>query len=365
MSPKGADFVSTELTRGPWDPDSQHAGPPAALIGRERSSAPDAPTGWQRSGGSPSRSCARCRSRRSRSRSRSCGPGARSSCSRRRSRDEDGEALIRARAWRLAEREVEIPAGLPPGRRAGRRARASGEEQPFFDTGQEVGYHTAMEYRFVRGALPRARAGDRVDADAPPAGRGRGADAAAARCWPPPTRATASARRSTSRATCSSTSTSPSTCTGCRRRVGLPRRDHGPASRTASGSPTRAARRARADRAGAADAARARALSVASGRRSRLARRVTLCSVGEWESITIVLADDHAVVRSALRLLLDAEHGPRGGRRGGRHRRRASATSRGHQPDVLILDLNMPGGPEHRARCPSCARPRRRPGSSC
>src|SRR5581483_3536414 len=25
----------TELTRGPWDPDSQHAGPPAALIGRE------------------------------------------------------------------------------------------------------------------------------------------------------------------------------------------------------------------------------------------------------------------------------------------------------------------------------------------
>ncbi len=28
-------FVSTELTRGPLDPDSQHAGPPAALIGRE------------------------------------------------------------------------------------------------------------------------------------------------------------------------------------------------------------------------------------------------------------------------------------------------------------------------------------------
>ena len=26
---------ATEATRGPWDPGAQHAGPPAALIGRE------------------------------------------------------------------------------------------------------------------------------------------------------------------------------------------------------------------------------------------------------------------------------------------------------------------------------------------
>ena len=32
--PDGARYVPTELTRGPWDPDAQHAGPPAALIGR-------------------------------------------------------------------------------------------------------------------------------------------------------------------------------------------------------------------------------------------------------------------------------------------------------------------------------------------
>ena len=31
----GDGYESTELTRGPWDSDSQHAGPPAALIGRE------------------------------------------------------------------------------------------------------------------------------------------------------------------------------------------------------------------------------------------------------------------------------------------------------------------------------------------
>ena len=33
--PDGELYVSTELTRGPWDPGAQDAGPPAALIGRE------------------------------------------------------------------------------------------------------------------------------------------------------------------------------------------------------------------------------------------------------------------------------------------------------------------------------------------
>ena len=28
-------YLATELTRGPWDPGSQHAGPPSALLGRE------------------------------------------------------------------------------------------------------------------------------------------------------------------------------------------------------------------------------------------------------------------------------------------------------------------------------------------
>jgi hypothetical protein len=32
--PDGERFVATELTRGPWDPGAQHAGPPAALLGR-------------------------------------------------------------------------------------------------------------------------------------------------------------------------------------------------------------------------------------------------------------------------------------------------------------------------------------------
>jgi two-component system response regulator NreC len=61
------------------------------------------------------------------------------------------------------------------------------------------------------------------------------------------------------------------------------------------------------------------------------------------EPIRIVLADDHAIVRSGLRLLLDSEtdfevvaeaSDVEGARR----------YVRGHRPAVLVLDLNMPGG---------------------
>ena len=40
--PDGDRYVATELTRGPWDPGAQHAGPPAALLGREIERLPDA-----------------------------------------------------------------------------------------------------------------------------------------------------------------------------------------------------------------------------------------------------------------------------------------------------------------------------------
>jgi two-component system response regulator NreC len=59
--------------------------------------------------------------------------------------------------------------------------------------------------------------------------------------------------------------------------------------------------------------------------------------------IRVVIADDHSVVRRGLRQLLEAEVGVEvvaeaadveGARR----------YVRGHHPDVLVLDLNMPGG---------------------
>jgi two-component system response regulator NreC len=58
--------------------------------------------------------------------------------------------------------------------------------------------------------------------------------------------------------------------------------------------------------------------------------------------IRVVIADDHAVVRAGLKLLLDAEEGMTVVAEAGEideTRRRVTA----YKPDVLVLDLNMPG----------------------
>ncbi|MDX6681800.1 MAG: two-component system, NarL family, response regulator NreC [Solirubrobacteraceae bacterium] len=60
-------------------------------------------------------------------------------------------------------------------------------------------------------------------------------------------------------------------------------------------------------------------------------------------AITIVLADDHAVVRRGLELLLGAEPDFEVVATVG-DVEAAVRSTRGHKPDVLVLDLNMPGG---------------------
>jgi two-component system response regulator NreC len=59
--------------------------------------------------------------------------------------------------------------------------------------------------------------------------------------------------------------------------------------------------------------------------------------------ISIVLADDHAVVRSGLQMLLDAEDDFEVAAVAG-DIETALRYVRGHRPKILILDLNMPGG---------------------
>jgi two-component system response regulator NreC len=68
-----------------------------------------------------------------------------------------------------------------------------------------------------------------------------------------------------------------------------------------------------------------------------------MLSAMSQQDITVVLADDHAVVRKGLRLLLEAEPGI--------HVLAEAGTvpdglrmARAHRPTVLVLDLNMPGG---------------------
>ncbi len=145
----GERLVATELTRGPWDPGAQHAGPPAALLGREIERLPDAaefqvgrvtceilrpvPIG-------PVRLSARV-----------VRPGRRVQLVE--AELGDGErALMRASAWRIRTAPVEIPpeALAPPAPPPGPER---GAEAEFFPTGQALGYHTAMEVRFLEGGF--------------------------------------------------------------------------------------------------------------------------------------------------------------------------------------------------------------------
>jgi len=65
--------------------------------------------------------------------------------------------------------------------------------------------------------------------------------------------------------------------------------------------------------------------------------------MGATDVITIVLADDHAVVRSGLRMLLEAEPDIEVVAEAG-DVDQARRYTLGHKPAILVLDLNMPGG---------------------
>ena len=165
-------FEPTELTRGPWDANSQHMGPPAALLGRALERLP----GAEGSPGAPGaegedvagvvpfqvgrvtyevlRPVPIAPLTLSAQVER---PGRRVQMVSASLADSEG-VVVRARGWRIARSEVEIPAGLAseePGGPAGRWTQPpppeQAEEGDFFDTGHDVGYHTGVEYRFVEG----------------------------------------------------------------------------------------------------------------------------------------------------------------------------------------------------------------------
>jgi hypothetical protein len=154
--PDDEGYISTELTRGPWDPGAQHAGPPAALIGREVER-----LGGGRIGGEDGFPAQVGRITYEVLRSvpiaplrveaRIVRPGRRVEMFEATLSDESGEPLMRAQGWRLRTEEVPFPPPAsapepPPGPQ-------SGEPGQFFHTGYDVGYHTAMEYRFTAGAF--------------------------------------------------------------------------------------------------------------------------------------------------------------------------------------------------------------------
>jgi len=143
--PDGDVLVPTGLTRGPWDPGAQHAGPPAALLGRAIEAdgrhvgritieilrpVPIAPLAVTHRVVRPGRAVELVEAVLA---------------------EATGERreLARALAWRLLPQagiEPGEPDPPPPGPEAGRTV-------PFFATGQDEGFHTAMDMRFVEGAF--------------------------------------------------------------------------------------------------------------------------------------------------------------------------------------------------------------------
>jgi hypothetical protein len=153
--PDGERYIATELTRGPWDPGAQHAGPPAALIGREIERLGG---GWLGSGEGPPAQVGRITFDLLRSvpiaplmlETEVVRPGRSVELVRAKLSDVDGE-VIRAHAWRL--RTTEVSFEEPPGRQEALPGPEQGQPGEFFHTGYDVGYHTAMEYRFLSGAF--------------------------------------------------------------------------------------------------------------------------------------------------------------------------------------------------------------------
>jgi hypothetical protein len=141
-------FEPTELTRGPWDPDAQHAGPPAALLGRA----------IERCGDGEGKHVGRVTFEVLRPvpmttltvSAEVVRPGRSVELVEASLADRDGE-VMRARAWRLVTQPVELDPAPPDESPA--HGPADGTQRDFFPTGVDVGYHTAMEYRFVTGAF--------------------------------------------------------------------------------------------------------------------------------------------------------------------------------------------------------------------
>ena len=131
-------YRATELTRGPWDPGAQHAGPPAGLLGYAIEGLPEAeefqvgritfeilrsvPIAPVRLGARVAR------------------PGRRVQMVEAELRDADGEVLMLARGWRIRKARLDLPgeallASQPPA------PPEDGNDAGFFPTEQEHGYH--------------------------------------------------------------------------------------------------------------------------------------------------------------------------------------------------------------------------------
>ena len=142
----GDRYIPTELTRGPWSAEAQHAGPPAALVARKIESL-QAPGDL---------SLARFTLdvfrpiplRPLRVEAHAVRSGRSTQYAQATLSDDDGE-IARAGAWSIAGEprdELDLDATPPPGP-------DESENAPFFEPGWSPSYFDGMEWRLARGAL--------------------------------------------------------------------------------------------------------------------------------------------------------------------------------------------------------------------
>jgi hypothetical protein len=148
--PDGDRFMATESTRGPWSPDAQHAGPPAALLGRA----------IERFGGLDGVQVARVTYEILRpvpiaelALTTTLLRGGRSVEFVGASLAAGGIEVMRATGVRIRTSEVPPEALAQPSADATPPGPEHGEPSRFFSTGDDIGYHTAMEWRFIDGAF--------------------------------------------------------------------------------------------------------------------------------------------------------------------------------------------------------------------
>ncbi len=146
--PLGDDrYRSTEHTGGPWGPDSQHAGPPSALLTRALEQMPSSWPGTLTRisidilGAVPVAALT--------VRTRTLRPGRNVELVEAEA-EAGGRAVLRAQAWRIRTGALTLP-DTAPGAPVDPVPEFPGEDHPFFDW--SGGYLQAMQWRFVPGSV--------------------------------------------------------------------------------------------------------------------------------------------------------------------------------------------------------------------
>lgn len=142
-------WSSSRFTRGPWSPDHQHFGPPAALLGRAIA----------RTAGGDGKRVARVTFEVLRPvpitdlriTTEVVRPGSRIDLVDATLTGPDEQEFARARGWRMRVAEVNVP--VTPSEAPPLGAPGDGSRSPFFLDEDEPGYHLATDWRFHRGSF--------------------------------------------------------------------------------------------------------------------------------------------------------------------------------------------------------------------